>query len=586
MSDANITFADGQSASGLPVLSGARGGAGFGSIDGMRLKLTGFFNDPGIKRVLPMAGLIGVTALAGAAWLALREPPQRDLFRGLPDSDKAAVADVLGKSNIKYDFDGSSGAITVSEDDYFNAKMKLAAAGLPKSAPDGDTLIDSMPMGASRAVEGEKLRTAREMDLARTIEAIDGVNQARVHLAIEAPSIFLRDRSKPTASVMLQLGGGRSLSESQVEAIVHLVASSVPDMTPEGVSVVDQNGRLLSNSTGAGAETDRQIQTQVRIEDRYRQAITALLTPIVGVGKFSVEAHAEVNFAERQATRESYPQDQAAQTRLRTEQGSWNADAAAGAAAAAAGGVPGALQPNAPPNPANPGAPPPAANAPVPAQGAGPGAPPEPKVKTAETFNRDFALDHEVSVTRDAIGTVKRLSIAVALDNGADGKPRTAQEVAALEALVKGAIGYDQTRGDVVALSSRKFVTPVDAASTTPWYEASWVSLLARNISALLVTVVLIIGIGRPLLKRWATAKAEEKTFRAERSQQIGSEIKLELANAAVHDPARPVTLDMISSTHDYSNRATLIRNFVKQDPDRAALVVRDLLKDGAKADA
>jgi flagellar M-ring protein FliF len=585
MSDANITLADGQSASGLPVLSGARGGAGFGSINGMRLKLTGFFEDPGIKRVLPMAGLIGVTALAGAAWLALREPPQRDLFRGLPDSDKAAVADVLGKNNIKYDFDDSSGSITVSDDDYFNAKMKLAAAGLPKSAPDGDTLIDSMPMGASRAVEGEKLRTAREMDLARTIEAIDGVMKARVHLAIEAPSIFLRDRSKPTASVMLQLGGSHSLSETQVEAIVHLVASSVPDMTPEGVSVVDQNGRLLSNSSGPGAETDRQIQTQVRIEDRYRQAVIALLTPIVGADKFSVEAHAEVNFAERQATRESYPQDQPPQTRLRTEQGSWNADAAGGAAAAAPGGVPGALQPNAPPNPANPGAPPPAANAAAVAP-AGPGVPPEPKVKTAETFNRDFALDHEVSVTRDAIGTVKRLSIAVALDNGADGKPRSAQEVAALEALVKGAIGFDQTRGDVVALSSRKFVVPVDAASATPWYEASWVSLLARNISALLVTIVLIIGIGRPLLKRWATAKAEEKTVRAERAQQVGTEIKAELANAAVHDPARPVTLDMISSTHDYTNRAALIRNFVKQDPDRAALVVRDLLKDGAKADA
>lgn len=585
MSDANITLADGQSASGLPVLSGARGGAGIGGIDGMRLKLTGFLNDPGIKRVLPMAGLIGVTALAGAAWLALREPPQRDLFRGLPDSDKAAVADVLGKNNIKYDFNGSSGAITVSEDDYFNAKMKLAAAGLPKSAPDGDTLIDSMPMGASRAVEGEKLRTAREMDLARTIEAIDGVNQARVHLAIEAPSIFLRDRSKPTASVMLQLAGGRSLSETQVEAIVHLVASSVPDMTPEGVSVVDQNGRLLSNSSGPGAETDRQIQTQMRIEDRYRQAVIALLTPIVGAGKFSVETHAEVNFAERQATRESYPQDQASQARLRAEQGSWNADAAGGAAAAA-GGVPGALQPNAPPNPANPGAPPPAANAPAAAQAAGPAVPPDPKVKTAETFNRDFALDHEVSVTRDAIGTVKRLSIAVALDNGADGKPRSAQEIAALEALVKGAIGFDQARGDVVALSSRKFAAPVDAASTTPWYEASWVSLLARNISALLVTIVLIVGIGRPLLKRWATAKAEENANRAERAQQIGSEIKLELANAAVADPGRPVTIDMISSTHDYTNRAALIRNFVKQDPDRAALVVRDLLKDGAKADA
>ncbi len=585
MSDANITLADGQSGtqSGLPAIAGARAG-----MDGLRLRLTGFFNDPGIRRIVPMAGLIGVTALAGAAWLALREPPQRDLFRGLPDADKSAVADVLGKNNIKYDFNQSSGAITVSDDDYYNAKMKLAAAGLPKSAPDGDTLINTMPMGASRAVEGEKLRTAREMDLARTIEAIDGVMQARVHLAIEPPSIFLREREKPTASIMLQLAGGSSLSEGQVEAIVHLVASSVPDMSPEGVSVVDQNGRLLSANTGPGAETDRQIQTQARIEDRYRQAVTALLTPIVGAGKFSVETHAEVNFSERQATRESYPQDQPpAGTRLRTEQGSWNADGAGGVGSAGAqpGGIPGALQANPPVNPTNPGAPPPPIGAPPAAQASAPGTPAAAPVKTAETFNRDFALDHEVSVTRDAIGTVKRLSIAVALDNGADGKPRKPEEIAALEALVKGAIGFDATRGDVVALSSRKFVPVTDPADLKPWYEASWVSLLARNLSALLVALVLIIGIGRPLLKRWATAKAEEKIARAERAQQIGSEIKVELAQAAVHDPARPVTLDMISSTHDYTNRAALIRNFVKQDPDRAALVVRDLLKDGAKAD-
>ncbi len=585
MSDANLTLADTQAAqSGLPAVSGGRAGSRGTGLDGMRLRVTGFFDQPAVRRSLPMAGLIGVTALAGATWLALREPPQRDLFRGLPDADKAAVADVLGKSNIKYDFDAASGAITVSESDYFDAKMKLAAAGLPKTAPDGDSMISSMPMGASRAVEGEKLRSAREMDLARTIEAIDAVQQARVHLAIEAPSIFLRERTKPTASVMLHLAGGRALSEQQVEAIVHLVASSVPDMAPDGVSVVDQNGRLLSATTGPGAETDRQIQTQTRIEDRYRQAVTALLTPIVGASKFSVEAHAEVNFAERQATRETYPQDE---QRLRSEQGSWNADPnAPGGAGAAPGGIPGALQPNAPPNPTNPGAPPPALNAQQAGAAQGPPAPGDPKVKTAETFNRDFALGREVSVTRDAVGTVSRLSIAVALDNGADGKPRTPQEIAALEALVKGAVGFDQARGDVVALTSRKFVDAADPSELMPWYEASWVSLLVRNISALLVVVVLIMGVGRPLLKRWATAKAEDKAERAQRQQQIGSEIKVELANAAVHDPGRPVTLDMISSTHDYTNRAALIRNFVKQDPDRAALVVRDLLKDGAKADA
>jgi flagellar M-ring protein FliF len=579
MSDANLALEGGSTAgTGLPATTNRF------AMDGWRDRLTGFARQPAVARSLPMLGLIGVIAAAGLAWMALREPPQRDLFRGLPEADQAAVAEVLDKNAIPYDF-GSSGSMTVSEDDYFKAKMMLASQGLPKSAPDGNSMIDSLPMGASRAVEGEKLRSAREMDLARTIEAIDSVETAKVHLAVEPPSIFLRDRAKPSASVMLRLASGRTLSDAQVQAIVHLVASSVPELTPDAISVVDQNGQLLSNNDGDAA-SDKQLAIQSQIEERYRRSVIALLTPILGADKFSTEVHAELNFAERQATRETYPQDE---SRLRTEQGSWSADPKA--AGGETGGIPGALSNQAPPppiaqgqnpNPATPGAP-----------GAAPGTQTAaatdttgPANKTQETFNRSFELGREVSVTRDATGTVKRLSIAVALDNGADGKPRSAQEVAALEALVKGAVGFDQSRGDTVALSSRSFVKSADDQGT-PWYEASWVSMLARNLSALAVVLVLLLGIGRPLLKRRAAAKDEAAAQAAVAGPRLGKEISAELSRSAVADPARPVTLDMISSTPDYAQRASLIKNFVKQDPDRAALVVRDLLKEGkAKEDA
>ncbi|HEX7857517.1 MAG TPA: flagellar M-ring protein FliF C-terminal domain-containing protein, partial [Sphingobium sp.] len=201
--------------------------------------------------------------------------------------------------------------------------------------------------------------------------------------------------------------------------------------------------------------------------------------------------------------------------------------------------------------------------------------------------NRQFELGREVSVTRDAVGTVKRLSVAVALDSGPDGKPRSAQEVTALEALVKGAIGFDQTRGDVVALSARKFAVVDDSANITPWYEQSWVSMAVRNVSALLVTLILLLGIGRPLLKRWSAAKAEAVAAETERKEQLGQQISAAIEQQAVipQDPDAPVTLDMISATHDYQDRAALIRNFVKQDPDRAALVVRDLLREGKSND-
>jgi len=379
---------------------------------------------------------------------------------------------------------------------------------------------------------------------------------------------------------MLRLAQGRRLTDQQVSAIVHLVASSIPELDPDDISVVDQNGRLLSDNAG-NAGDDRQLAMQSKIEDRYRQSVVALLTPILGDGNFSTEVHAELNFAERQATRETYPQDEA---RLRSEQGTWASDPR-GQGKGEASGIPGALSNQAPVDPTvtqtNP-------NGQAVTQGQTaqqqPGTPSDPLMKTEETFNRNFELGREVSVTRDATGTVKRLSVAVALDNGADGKPRSPQEIAALEALVKGAIGFDQTRGDVVALSSRSFVKAEEAV--IPWYEADWIAPLARNVSALLVALLVIFGIGRPLLKRRAAAQEAAAADRAEQKQAIGQAISTELTRQAVSnpaDPAAPVTLDMISSTYDYAQRADLIRNFVKQDPDRAALVVRDLLRDAKK---
>jgi flagellar M-ring protein FliF len=396
------------------------------------------------------------------------------------------------------------------------------------------------------------------------------VQTARVHLAVEQPSIFLRDKSKPAASVMLRLANGRALADAQVQAIVHLVASSVPGLSPDGVSVVDQNGRLLSSSGAAGgsAETDRQIAVQARVEERYRQAVIALLTPILGADNFSTEVNAELNFSESQATRESFPSDEA---RVKSEQGSWTSDKGEPAAY----GIPGALANQAPPA-AIPGAEP---NNPAAAAQAA-------AAKTAENFVRNFELGREVSVTRNAIGSVKRLSVAVALRNPENGKPKTAQEIASLEALVKGAVGFDQARGDVVALTARKFAVTNAEEVTGNWYEASWVSMLVRNLSALLVALALIFGIGRPLLKRRAAVREESAGLSASRGAAIGAEISQEISRAAAADPSRPVTLDMISSTQTYAERAALIRNFVKQDPDRAALVVRDLLRDTSRKEA
>jgi flagellar M-ring protein FliF len=547
-------------------------------------RLKGLTSQPAVQRSLPMIGLVALLGVAAMLWMTMSGAPQRDLFAGLGDADKAAVADSLKAANIPYQINRDTGALSVPENDFYQAKMLLAQQGLPKSAPDGDAMLNTLPLGASRAVEGEKLRGAREVDLARTIEAIDAVETAKIHIAAEQPSVFIRDTAKPQASVMLRLRAGRALSESQVQAIIHLVASSVPGLSPDGISVVDQAGRLLSSSGNdpLSEASNRQVDIQNKIEQRYMEALDKILTPIVGPGNYTAEVHADVDFTESQATRESYPKDTQV---VRQEQGGWTGDKSAEAQ-----GIPGALS-NQPPQASQVTA---APQQTVPAPGTTAAAE---QGKTSEQYNRTYELGREVSVTRNPIGTVKRLSVAVALREG--GKKFSRAELASIETLLRGAVGADQTRGDVVALSARSFAVEPDAAVVAKWWDAPWVSTLARNVSALFVVALLIFGVAKPMLKKRSTIIAEQKDEAVkaaiasggpipdDASPEIRGEIASQLAREALVDPNKPVTLDMIEATPGYANRAELIRNFVRQDPDRAALVVRDLIRaDMPKADA
>lgn len=526
-----------------------------------------FANQPAVLKSIPWLVMLALAGLAAIIWSIVGEPAGRSLFEGLADNDKAAVAQALDGSGIPYTIDRDSGAIKVADADFFKARMLLAQQGLPKSAPGGEEVMSAMPLGASRAVEGERLRAARETDLARTIEEIDAVAQARVHLAVEQPSVFLRDSSKPSASVMLRLYNGRRLSEAQVQAIVHLVGSSVPGLSPDDVSVVDQTGRLLSNEGGdpAARASGAQVQLQSRVEARYAEALDKLLMPLVGMGNYTAEVHADLNFAEVQSTRESFPKDTAV---VRQEEGSWTADGAAGGAA---GGIPGALSNQAPPaaqvaaapngtlTPQVPGAP---------AQAAGE------QGRTSENYNRSYQLDREVSVTKAPVGDVKRVTVAVAVR--ADGaKKMTPADIAALENLIKGAVGFDQARGDVVAVSVQKFA-PIPEVEEPPFYEAPWVASAGRNIGVLVLAALLIFGIGRPLLAKRSALPAANGARRAALGNEIAAAIAQQSRGGG---PQAQVTLDMIEAAPGYANRAELIRNFVRQDPARAALVVRDLIR-------
>lgn len=530
---------------------------------------------PAVRRSLPMILLVGLIGAAALAWMTLVSPTQKTLFASLPDSDKAAVTAALDQANIASHIDGGTGALTVGEDDYSRARILLAGQGLPKAAPGGYQILDSLPMGVSRAVEGERLRQARETELARSIQEIDAVAEARVHLAVPEASVFVRDSAAPSASVIVKLQPGRSLGDAQVSSIVNLVASSVPGMKPEGVTIVDQMGGLLTkgaNESAAGAAGEERIAFQRRVEEKYRAQVTQLLTPLVGAGNFTAEVQADVDLNETQATRESYDK----QGSLRVEQGQWTANGKD--QGAVPGGIPGALS-NTPPPASTISAPQPTPSPtpgiPVPVAGAVAAAVGD-AAKASDQFARSYDLGKEVSVSRTAPGSVTRLSVAVLLRDDEKGKPRGTGEIAQVTQLVQTAVGYNQGRGDQVTVISRKFAGSAALDDKQPWYEAGWVAVAARNATALVVALlVLFLGV-RPLSK--AILKKREESGPGPRAA-LARDYASDGTGQNPPPPGKPVSIEALESARNYDDRIGMVRGFTRDNPTRAALAVRDMIK-------
>jgi flagellar M-ring protein FliF len=514
------------------------------------------WSQPAVRKAAPMIGLVGLLASAALAWTMVATPPQKMLFSGLADADKAAASEALAQANIDSQIDNQTGTLTVAEDDYYKARMLLASQNLPKATPGGYAILDQLPMGVSRAVEGERLRQARETELARSIQEIEGVTEARVHLAMPENTVFVRDHAAPSASVIVRLAAGRSLPDAQVRSIINLVASSVPGMKPDAVTIVDGAGTLLTKpggGSGIGA-SDERIDFQRRVEMKYRDQLTQLLTPLVGAGNFSAEVQADVDLSETQATREAYGKEGA----LRAEQGNWTGNQAGPLAAE---GIPGTLSNTPPPaavvkagEAAAPGAP--AAGAKVPDA-----------LKQSDQFSRAFELDKEISVTRAVPGGLKRISVAVVLREPEGSKPRSPQEIAQISDVVRAAVGFDAARNDQVTVISRKFAGATEA-SEAAWYDAGWFPVLARNLTALVIAL-LVIFVGLKPLMRMMSRKRDAGAGDGEMS---------------VSRP--PVSIESVESAQGYDDKVKLVRDFTRDNPARAALAVKDMIRADGKAAA
>jgi len=505
-------------------------------------RLRGLAQQPAARRALPW--FLGLSALGSVAltWALLSPAPQRMLYSELDDSERASVVASLDKAGIAYAIDNQTGALSVGEDDLYRARMLVASDGALAS-PDAATSLDSLPLGASRTLEGERLRAAREHELTLTIQEIDGVEAVRVHLAEAAKSVFVRDNSPPTASVMVRMARGRQLADSQVAAIVNLVAGSVPGMSPDAVRVADQHGRLLSQQGGQDAD---HLELQGRMEDKLRTQLDQLLTPMLGAGNFSSEIQVELDRNDVTSARESYDK----QGVLRSE----TQAASQSAAAAPASGVPGVLS----------NTPPPATTAqPGPPQGTqGPATVPAQNGESSAT--RTYELGREVAVSNSKPGGVKRLSVAVAISQAAmkqQGKPA---DVEAIKALVSAATGANPQRGDQVTVMVRPFELVADEA--LPFYDTPWFATIARSLVALIaVLMVLLIGV-RPLLR----------TLRRERAEPAEGE-----AAGADNGPESNPARDPVTGAVDAAllgRQVSLAQRIVEEKPDDALHALRLML--------
>jgi flagellar M-ring protein FliF len=532
----------------------------------------GLADIPGLKQVGLLAGV--AAAIAAAIWLVLWSQGQNYtvLYGQLSERESGQVMDALTAAGIEFKLN-PSGAVSVPESKVQEARIRLAGQGLPQSDSMGIEMIQKdSALGNSTLMESARYQSVLETELARTIIKVQGVQSARVHLALPKPSVFLRDAHKATASVMLQLYPGRRLDPGQVAAIVHLVASSVPELSANDVTLVDQAGSLL-NSPDENAEAvanTRHFEQTRKLEESYQQRIIELLEPMLGPGRVRATVTADMDYTVTEETRENYdPQ----KTAVRSEQTS-NEMRKGGDGAE---GIPGALS-NQPPGtsgapvipgaatPGNPTTPPNAAGATAAsAASSGPSS-------SAQRSTRNFEVDRTLSYVKQPVGTLKRLNVGVVLDDwqkvDADGKvttsPMSDTDIKRFTQLVKESIGLKDDRGDQInvlnqAFKSNAALPPVDAL---PLWQQPWLIQLGKQIIGAALVLVVAFLVLRPLMK--SLTKSSGRSSAASREDLDGDTLSLSGQGKA------------IKLSPSFEQQIAAARTLVGQDPRRAAQVVKD----------
>jgi len=532
-----------------------------------------------IKQIGLMVGLAISISLGMWVVLMSQEPDFRPLYTDISHLEAGQVADLLQRENIRYKVDTSSGMILVESDKIHQARMKLAAEGFPSGNTMGYELLDKeQGFGTSQFMEKTRYYRSIEGELARTISSMNRVRGARVHLAIPKRSVFVNDSRKPSASVFVELYPNQSMERMQVASIVHLVASSIPELEDKHVTVVDQRGQLLSETDADEdiAMAAKQLDYAKILEQKYIDRITNMLDPLVGREGFKVQVSADLDFSQTEQTSEYFSPDLPA---VRSEQTLSEVVGAGGETA----GVPGALS-NQPPG---------AVTVPEQAGGAAGEAAGATSGNVRKQATRNFELDRTISHTKHQVGVVKRLTVAVVLDDilappaegAASKEPQrvslTDAELERIRILVRDAIGFNAARGDSVTVVNQPFrkyaPEAIEEIPPPPIWEQPWFWDLAKRGSGFLLVIFLIFGVLRPILKKLADSGRDDTMAALE--SQLGEGL---LAGAGgVGGEAPDVTLTGTSNPllpgpdASYDQHLDAVKSMVADDPRRVAQVVK-----------
>jgi flagellar M-ring protein FliF len=447
---------------------------------------------------------LAIGIMAAVFMWSMKTADYRVLLSNYSDRDGGAIVAALSQMAVPYKFSEDGGTILVPSGQVYDARLKLAAQGLPRGGNIGFELMENQKMGTSQFIEQVNYQRAQEGELARTINSIGSVASSRVHLAIPKPSVFVREKQFPTASVMVNLQPGRALDMGQVNAIVHLVSSSIPELPAKNVTVVDQNGSLLSAKTSDSNDPNKLDPSQLKyvrdIQDNLNRRIEAILTPLLGEGNVKAQVAAEVNFATVEKATETYsPNSNPEKNTIRSQKSNESTSSDP-----VKGGIPGAASNQ-------------AGAAPAAGAGAGAGAGAATNAKRENIVN--YEVDKVISYTKEPVGGIKRLAVAVVVNLkpsvDAEGKttqkPLTDEEKAQVTALIKEAVGFSQDRGDTINLTNSEFkqVEKVDIpeeAFWKPYANLSTAKTVLQYLATAIVLFLLYSKVLKPLMARMTNA--------------------------------------------------------------------------------